>query len=192
MFIGRTLKRKVNLAPEDIFCMKGAVSMGLTDQQKQIVKQWVEEGCKLSDLQKKLESEFGVSMTYMDVRFLVIDLGLEVKDGSGKSGGADVSSLLTDEVVADDGAVDDAVDDGWGGSDGGLPGKVSVSVDRINRPGSIVSGNVTFSDGVTADWVLDQLGRLALESDTPKYAPSKEDVRLFQEELRKILERQGF
>ena len=50
--------------------------MQLDDQQKKIVAGWIEEGLDLSAIQARLESELDISMTYMDVRFLVGDLEL--------------------------------------------------------------------------------------------------------------------
>ena len=54
--------------------------MQLDDQQKKIVAGWIEEGLDLSAIQARLESELDISMTYMDVRFLVGDLELMPKD----------------------------------------------------------------------------------------------------------------
>jgi hypothetical protein len=69
---------------------------------------------------------------------------------------------------------------------------VSVDLDRVVKPGSLVSGRVTFSDGVSAGWSLDQLGRLALETSQPGYRPGREDLEAFQVELRRVLEKKGF
>ena len=55
-------------------------TMQLDDQQKKIVAGWIEEGLDLSAIQARLESELNISMTYMDVRFLVGDLELMPKD----------------------------------------------------------------------------------------------------------------
>ena len=54
----------------------------------------------------------------------------------------------------------------------GGPGGVSVGVDEIAIPGTLVSGKVTFSDGNTAAWHLDQTGRLGLAPKQPGYRPS--------------------
>ena len=50
----------------------------LTDDQKTQIKNWAAAGDQLNDIQQKMESEFGISVTYMDTRFLVIDLGIEL------------------------------------------------------------------------------------------------------------------
>ena len=52
--------------------------MSLTPEQKQTVATWVAAGDSLSTIQKKLGEHFKLSLTYMDVRFLVDDLGLEL------------------------------------------------------------------------------------------------------------------
>src|SRR5436853_4015022 len=54
--------------------------MNLDEPQKAKVRGWIEEGLKLSEIQKKLASEFGLSMTYMEMRFLLDDLKLKPKE----------------------------------------------------------------------------------------------------------------
>lgn len=144
--------------------------MQLTDEQKAVVAGWVRDGLSLAEVQKRMEEEFSVRMTYMDVRFLVDDLDLEVASP------APVFNDPSKEVSAEPASA---------------PGKVSVSLDKVARPDSLVSGQVTFSDGVTAQWHLDQMGRLALNPSQPGYQPSQEDVQKFQEELRGAVEKSG-
>lgn len=153
--------------------------MGLDDLQKESVRTWVGEGLGLSDLQKKITEEFGVAMTYMDVRFLVLDMGLDIQDQA--SGFTQVKEVAMDEPP---GGGPSAMNSGTG--------EVSVDVDRVVKPGSVVSGTVTFSDGVHATWMLDQLGRLALDAGQPDYSPAPEDIQAFQEQLRNVLSKRGF
>lgn len=167
--------------------------MELTEQQKDTVRQWVRAGATLSEVQKRLASELSVSMTYMDVRFLVIDLGLEVRNKpapaplppplpakaaeappAGRDEEFDAPEDLAEEFPRDDGA-----------------NRVKVEVDRIMKAGALVSGTVTFSDGVSGGWSLDHYGRLAL-SAKPGYTPTRDDVTAFQSELQKALGRQGY
>src|SRR5687767_11222048 len=65
--------------------------MNLTPEQKQDVASWVAAGDSLSTIQKKLAEQFQVSMTYRDVRFLVDDLNLELKDAAPKVDASDVT-----------------------------------------------------------------------------------------------------
>ena len=52
--------------------------MTLSPEQKEAITTWVAAGDNLAEIQKKLAEQFKLSMTYMDVRFLVDDLGLEL------------------------------------------------------------------------------------------------------------------
>src|SRR5262245_47517741 len=60
--------------------MNLGATMNLDDAQKQKVTGWIKEGLKLSEIQCNLASEFGIHLTYMEVRFLVDDLKLTPKD----------------------------------------------------------------------------------------------------------------
>ena len=51
-----------------------------SDEQKKEIASWVADGIGLSDIQKKINTDFGIVMTYMDVRFLVDDLNLTLQD----------------------------------------------------------------------------------------------------------------
>lgn len=161
--------------------------MQLTDEQKQAVSQWVTAGDKLSDIQRKLKSEFALSLAYMDVRFLLIDLDLTLKDQEEpKEAAPPISDDAQGAAIEDEPVADGAA------PPPGASGGVTVEVDRVMKPGAVVSGAVTFSDGVRASWSLDQLGRLAIQADRPDYRPSDEDVSAFQQELQTALARQGF
>lgn len=153
--------------------------MTISDSQKEQLAKWLDQGLSLSDIQKNVSSEFGISMTYMDLRFLIDDLELEVKDNKPKA----------DEAEADDQPeeIDAALaeDDASG---------VQVEIDAVKRPGAVLSGEVTFSDGQHLSWQLDQFGRLGLipSADTPDgYEPSPEDAEAFQTQLQKQIQSQS-
>ena len=200
--------------------------MPLTPEQKQTVASWVAAGDNLSVVQKKLADQFKISLTYMDVRFLVDDLGLELKNAAPKADASDVTKTASnaggpapagspraaapekkgfldklkekvgvgqnddeDDLPAE-GMSEPAAEDYPAAPAG--PGGVTLELDRIVRPGAAVSGNVTFSDGVSGKWALDQHGRLMLETGQPGYKPSAPDVQAFQRELQTQLQRHGF
>ena len=81
-----------------------------------------------------------------------------------------------------------------GGDLGAAPagGHLKVELDRLVRPGAVVSGSVTFSDGVTSKWAMDQYGRLVLDTGKKGYQPSAADVQAFQRELNQQLQRHGY
>jgi len=156
--------------------------MEFTEEQKSKIREWVEEGCGLSEIQRRINNEFGISMTYMDVRFLILDLGLTIKDGSEteeKEAAAD-----TDSTEATPQNNEEPESDRQGG--------VRVELDALMRPGAIVSGTVVFSDGVSAVWMLDQMGRLAIEPSQPGYKPGEADNAEFVAALKDALAAKGF
>lgn len=162
--------------------------MDLNDTQKQAIAKWAAEGLSIGDIQKKLAEEFKVSMTYMDLRFLLIDLGAELKDKE-KRKAAPTDDLKKPAAASAPGA--DAQFEEEGVADA-LGGGISVEIDRIMKPGALVSGTVKFSDGVTAKWMLDQMGRLALDASQKGYRPSDQDIQAFQVEISSQLQKRGF
>jgi hypothetical protein len=69
-------------------------------------------------------------------------------------------------------------------------GGVVVVMDTITKPHALASGKVTFSDGETAEWMLDETGRLGLNPTKPGYRPSQTYIVAFQQELQRVA--QGF
>jgi hypothetical protein len=140
----------------------------LTPEQINSLKQRAAEGATMSDLQRHLKEDFGISITYMDTRFLILDLGIEL-----------IEESKTEEKKEEKPAP--------------VPtGEVTVTMDTLTLPGALVSGKVTFSDGETAIWMLDQNGRPGLDPDTPGYRPSQEDVMEFQVQLRALIQKSGY
>lgn len=172
--------------------------MKLTPEQTQSVAQWLETGASIAEVQRRIREEFDIALTYMDTRFLIDDLGLNlapppkkepppVPPAESKTG----DDSIDPEFVDDTGDLSDLpsaeTDDPLGAG-----GSVSVDVDRVTRPGTVVSGSVTFSDGNSGKWALDQLGRLVFEANVSGYRPSEADLQAFQRELSAQLQRQGF
>lgn len=200
--------------------------MTLTPEQKQAVSEWVAAGDNLSAIQKKLSEQFKVSMTYMDVRFLVDDLNLALKDPAPKADASDVTkasaarpnvekpaekkSLLEkakeklglspseaddaeaplpgEEEIPEDTELDEAL------PPDASPSTVSVTVDKVTLlPGALASGTVTFSDGVSGKWIVDNYGRPGFtEISKPGYRPSAADAQAFMQELSAALQKRGY
>jgi len=154
------------------------------------VEAWIQEGRSLADVQRALLEEFKISMTYMDVRFLVDDLDVAV-----------VEPVIEEEEAKREEAADEAqpaatadaelVDDGIGNGKGG---QVVVDVDGVMLPGSLVSGTVKFSDGQSLGWQLSASGQLGLipDENNPDYRPAPEDLEQFQSQLQEVLQQKGF
>ena len=167
--------------------------MNLDESQRKKVSDWVGEGLKLSEIQNRLAAELGVRLTYMEVRLLVDDLKLVPKDAEphpptptlGIAGTTPAAGTRPAAAPAGSAAATPA-------AAAGAPGRVTVSVDQLARPGAVVSGKVTFSDGNRADWYLDQTGRLGLVAQQPSYRPPAADLEQFQAALEGELSRMGF
>ena len=168
--------------------------MNLDDAQRQKVTDWIAEGLKLSDIQTRLASELGIRMTYMEARLLVDDLKLTPKDAEPRR---PIDSVLTSAVVPPAAGARASVGQAGPAAPqpaplGGGAGGVSISVDEITRPGAVVSGKVTFSDGNTAAWQIDQTGRLGLIPSKAGYRPPAADMQSFQMALEDELSKLGF
>lgn len=163
--------------------------MNLDEGQRRSVAEWIEQGLKVSEIQNKLASELGVNMTYMDVRFLIDDLKLRPKDIEPAVPATMAPAKQAAAVPANPSA---------GASLAATPekkasaGGVAVTVDQIARPGAMVSGRVTFSDGQGGAWLIDQTGRPGLVPDQEGYRPSQPDIVDFQQKLQDELARMGF
>jgi hypothetical protein len=161
--------------------------MNLKEEQRQQVAVWIAEGAKLSEIQSRLTKEFGISLTYMEARFLVDDLKLVPKDPEPPKVPEPPATkpLETKPVPADEVAAEEIPVPAAGG-------KVLVTVDQITRPGSLMSGKVTFSDSQAADWYLDQMGRLGLAPKQQGYKPTAADVQEFQLALQREVAKLGY
>jgi hypothetical protein len=166
--------------------------MKLSEEQRQHVSVWIAGGAKLSEIQNRLAAEFGIKLTYMEARFLVDDLKLVPKDpeppkiveppvATKPAAPAEAVLPVEDELPAEEPALPPA---------GG--GNVSVDVDQITRPGALISGKVTFSDGQLADWYLDQAGRLGVVPKQQGYKPTQGDVQQFQLALQREVAKLGY
>ena len=153
----------------------------LTPEQITTVSAWVAEGATLSQIQERLSSQLEVSMTYMDVRFLVDDLNLALVE---KEEPKILEEPVVEEAPAEAPAPDAPTAQG--------AGVVTVEVDTIAQPHAMVSGHVTFSDGEKADWYIDHQGRPGMAARTPGYRPTPQDITDFQAKLDAALRQAGY
>jgi hypothetical protein len=114
----------------------------------------------------------------MDVRFLVDDLQLQLKEQPKQSEAVERLAAAKQEGESARSAPSTG-------------GGVAVTMDTITKPHALASGKVTFSDGETAEWMLDQTGRLGLNPSKPGYRPSETDIMSFQRELQRVAQGLG-
>ena len=158
----------------------------LTPQQRQLVEQWAAEGANLNQIQDRLRSECDTTLTYMETRLLIMELGVKIQDKPReveKPASAPVAPAAADDVAVADEVL---------APDGTTGGALKISVDEVPPAGAIISGRVTFSDGVTVQWFMDQQGRFGMRGPAPGYQPPAADIPAFQAELDTILQQSGY
>ena len=188
--------------------------MELTDTQRETVANWFADGASLDEIQKRIKAEFGVHLTYLEVRLLVAELpqpeeaGVADGDGGGdaEEGTRTTKTPRTEPLECDQDFPDgpeshedegEAIPEGEESPKGeecpegqALPAP-TVTIDALMLPGTIASGDVTFSDGKTGKWYLDQMGRLGIGNLPEGYRPSPTDAALFQQQLMQLLQSKG-
>jgi DNA-binding transcriptional MerR regulator len=139
------------------------------EERKPIVRQLLKEGRSLSEIQDYLRKEKSDSITYMELRLLLS----EMPDAKLPEKEAPKAPTLPPEPKTESPAAG---------------GKVSISVDQMPAPGSMLSGYARFPSGAKAHWFLDQMGRLGLEPELGSSKPTQKDMQEFSTELRKMLQ----
>ncbi len=155
--------------------------MDNTDRNRLIVEK-LNEGETLSDIQKMLEDEYGIRMTYMDLRILATELE-----------GVDWSQQPESKTAGKKTAEQEDLLSGGGGDDqaAATASGTKVTVSNVARPGAAMSGSVEFSSGAKAEWFLGNDGRLGLQPEAGSEKPTEEDIQEFQEELQKKIQGGG-
>ena len=154
---------------------------------KIFIAQELEKGTSLSDIQSLVNAKFEERMTYMDIRILAstLDVDWRALDPNAKTPAA------VDETAGEEeeqGSAEEAVS----GEQEEIPaaenvaGGTVVEVSPIARPGMMFSGSVKFASGSTAEWYVDNMGRLGLENLVGE-KPDQNDVEQFQIELDKAV-----
>jgi len=167
-------------------------------ERDRFIAEQLNQGVSLSDVQKALSEQFGIRMTYLDLRMLAAGLQVDwqKQDKQVPKQAAPPSATTTeaegselpvgaeDAPAEDDGVEDDAMaDEGENDvSDG-----TTVTVSKLVRPGTSLSGDVTFASGAHGEWYIDNMGRLGLALAEGSSKPDENDIRSFQIELRKAL-----
>ena len=152
----------------------------VTAEQLEMVRAWAAAGVDLNGIQKNLAAECGVHMTYMDVRFLLLDHGIEiaVPSAAPAPAPAEPAAKPAAEPVEEEPA-----------PVAGQVGRPVVTLDELMLPGTLISGKVQFSSGTKGGWQIDQMGRFAWNSLEGQ--PTPEELQAFQFELTQILSRGG-
>ena len=165
---------------------------------KNFIAQKVPEGYSLSKIQDMLKEQ-GVHITFMELRLLASEIEEQVWKQTEKT---EAAPEAAQEIAHEPAAAEDPLAEGspLPGEEPAPPaepqpaenpaepaaprGKTTVELSKIARPGTAASGTVKFGSGVTAEWVVDQFGRLGLDKASGK--PDQQDIQEFQMELQKL------
>ena len=186
-----------------------SIAKSLSAEQVAQIQSWVDEGADLSEVQDKLRSEMDVHVTYMEMRFLMDDLGIQQKSDP------EPEPEEPEEEAAEPREVVDAIfDEEEEGAEAAPPSEeqstqqgepepeldvekpaaaeVSVTVSKVQQPGMAISGKVTFGGGNSADWWIDQMGQLGMKPDKEGFRPTEAEVMAFQKELQRVVQESGY
>ena len=156
--------------------------MDITESQKSAIADWVKRGETIAIIQRRLREEMELSLTYMDVRFLVDDLNLVYSEPE-EICEIEEESTVNEEPIQETDTIEEPE----------LVSSVEVNVDPVTPPGALVCGTVNFSDGKQMAWQLSAAGQLGLvPGDDPDYRPNPEDLQEFQSQLQQVLQKHGY
>lgn len=136
---------------------------------KKFMAEKIAENVGLSDIQTMVNEKFNTRMTFMDIRILASELEVDWRSEAEKNPPA-----VEEEAEAENAEAAAAA-----------PGKTTVELNKIVRPGALASGSVHFASGVYAEWYIDNSGRMGLDKVTGG-KPTEQDIEDFQVEMQKI------
>ena len=145
----------------------------MNTERDRFIKQKLDEGLSLSDVQKLLASELGIKMTYLDLRLLAADL--------------EVNWAKQDQAKAEEAKTDDDMDLSKIPEEDGDEPRTKIEISKLARPGMAISGTVVFLSGASGEWYLDTRGRLGFNPDKGSKQPTEDDLQDFQYELQSKL-----
>lgn len=162
-------------------------------QIKDFIARKVPEGYSLSKIQDMLKEQ-GVHITFMELRLLASEIEEQVWKQTEKEDTPPPAEEPAADMPQEEAMDADAVPEE---EQAPIPpaaphpdapaaprGKTVVELSKIARPGAAASGTVKFGSGVTAEWIIDQMGRLGLDKASGQ--PDQQDIREFQMELQKL------
>lgn len=155
------------------------MSSKVNAEQLELVRLWASQGIDLNGIQKNLVAECGVHLTYMEVRFLLLDHGIEIAQPQEALKPAPAPQPEPAAAPEPPPAADPMT--------GAAPVKPTMSLDDIQIPGTILSGKCEFPSGTKVAWQIDQMGQLNCTQLAGTM--TQEEQQAFVFELRQILSR---
>ena len=165
-----------------------------TEERNQLIIDSINSGMSLSDLQKKLSTEYGENLSYLELRILASELAIDWEKQSKPKKVAPAPPPPPPEpepaeeaVEEEDFPEEEAEEEDIAEEDN--EGHSVVTIDDVPRAQTAMSGSVVFPSGAKASWFMDRFGRLGiadLEEGAPQ--PTQEDFDDFQIEIQKAMQ----
>lgn len=152
------------------------MSATLSPEQLEAVRLWASQGVDLNGIQKNLASECGLHMTFMEVRFLLLDHGIEINSPSAEQRKQETSPAKVQDEGGEE--MEEA---------SSAEGRLQVSLDDLQIPGTLLSGKAVFPSGTRGSWQIDQAGRFGWSELSG--SPTPAELQDFQYELTRLLSR---
>jgi len=180
-----------------------------TKERDEYIASQLNAGVSLSDVQTKLAQEYGVKMTYFELRMLAMGLAVDWEKQDKPKPAATPAPVVAapQEAAADDDDMaaaddfnandaedteaeptDDDEDEEPDDDEAAADGETKIVLDETPHPGAALSGTAVFASGASGKWALSRNGRLGFEPDEGSKEPDENDWQLFQAELQKTLQ----
>jgi len=154
------------------------------------------EGVSLSDVQKQVNEKFQLKLSFMEIRILASELNNIDWNATDPHAQERAKAKAAEEAKQAEAAAKAQAEAGVPGAPDAVPdaapqgapaaGKTVVELSKLARPGVALSGTVKFASGSTAEWFIDQTGRLGLDNLVGE-RPTREDQEAFMVELERVV-----
>lgn len=164
-----------------------------TKERDAFIRESLNQGMSLSDVQKALAEQFNIRVTYLDLRMIAAELEVDWKKQDKPVPAQKAEVVEEDTAESQEEDWNDEDEDGSDLADEAeeapspAGGQTKVTVSKLIRPGAAISGDVEFSSGAKGEWYVDNLGRLGFNPAEGSGQPNQTDLREFQKELQKAL-----
>ena len=102
-----------------------SLAKSLTEEQIATIQSWADGGDGLSEIQSKLGSELDAKVTYLETRFLLEDIGVELKKEPEPEPEPEAEEEVGQDVSADSEALPESGD--------ASGGELSLTIDKLQR-----------------------------------------------------------
>ncbi|HVM61935.1 MAG TPA: hypothetical protein VMV72_13820 [Verrucomicrobiae bacterium] len=160
------------------------------EERKPIVAGLLAKGQTLSQIQDFLHREKNDPITYMELRLLLSEMP-DAKLPEKEVRKTVLPSAAVPPAGASAKATSRDAPPSSSARETPTAARLSISVDQVPAPGSMLSGYARFSSGAKGHWFLDEMGRLGIEPELGSGKPTQADMQEFSNELRRLLQQTG-